>query len=192
MKFFNSFVLTLFSFGNFLTFAQVKPSATWTVFNDPMGDKKFAYVSLSDEPGTIMGTTSIGILKCQYDYTNSNGVKEYDFIWTPSTTGYWTKGEDGYETITMKFKIGGNIVDLQKHLRDKYPTYSDYTLKVSKQYGKFNMCGYYNYKFDCMTTSKIEEEIIDLFKKATLVTVDYDGVRYYISAVGFTKALMQL
>ena len=185
-------IIVLLISNNF--FAQMSPSKNWTVYNDPMGDKKFAYVSFSNSNGNLETYTPTGVLSLKYDYTSSTRGKLYKFNWTPSTIyEYYGMKESGYMNVTVKFKVGSAVIDLETYVKQKYPNYNNYSLKVVKKYGGFTLAGYDSgYSYSNIESGTVDIEMIDLFKKATLVTIDYDGERYFISSTGFTKAFSQL
>jgi hypothetical protein len=156
----------------------------WKFFSDPMGDKSYAFCEAD------------GVSGMSLSYRNDNLFKEWGFIFDRARiySCYGNNDPNNYQDIVVKFKINGEIVNLEDYIKNKYPNYKGYSLKVIKQYGGFVMAGYdSNYKYRAVgkdgSNLSVDLAIMENLKKASLVSIDYDGKRYYYSTIGFQKAI---
>ena len=148
-------------------------STTWKFYSDPMGDNSYAYVNLYEAGGRV-------------DYNMLKYTKEGGFIWTECNLSkyYYSDGSKNYLDIVVKFKVGKNIIDLESYFKEQYPNYQEYSLNVIKGSGKFCMG-------EGRATDELKETMVELLKKASLVTFDFDiyggqKARKYVSASGFS------
>lgn len=157
----------------------------WNLFEDPMGDKTYAYC---DE---INGTDY------SLSYKKKWGSWSFVFDFMTNLTSFGNTDPQSYDNVSVNFKVGSELINLSNYISNKYPKYSkDFTLKVAKGTGYFLMVGYdSNYKFKALSYSgegndlDINGTMVELIKKASKISIDYKNQRYYYSGAGFTKAV---
>jgi hypothetical protein len=160
-------------------FAQA-PGKGWQFFSDPMGDKSYAYCAADGVRGQ--------------DFSYRDGKFIYDNAL--NFTQFGPNNINNYFDIDVKFKINGQITDLETYIWSAYPKYKQHSLMVAKETGKFLMVGRdMNYKITGKNNDgddlNVDLAIMDNIKMATLVSVDYEGKRYYYQTTGFDKAIGQ-
>jgi hypothetical protein len=144
-----------------------------------MGDNFYAYIDAEETYNSkIFYESSVTGWRFTFE-----PIKIYDFY------GYYDKNT--FEKVTVKFKINNQAIDLATYIKEKLPHYKNDNLVVTKKYGYFLMGGYdSNYSYRAVGNG-VDEIMVELFKKASLVSIDYDGKRLYYSTNGFAKAIAQ-
>jgi hypothetical protein len=164
----------------------------WKINSDPMGDNKYGYCT--DEGGSALG-------KLFYKQ-GEDRFEGWNFVFEPLLgIPDWGRLDPGsYKEIKVKFKVGSELIDLEQYLKNKYPKYSNqFKLKIRQKKGYLMMVGYdSNYNFTAIKRDTaggdnldITGTIIELAKKASKISIDYDNRRYYYSTSGFNQVINQ-